>query len=401
VIGVAFTAFAVWAAWRWFGPLAGVFCGAVSAISPLLVNVEGDVLPDFMLGVVIFVGAVLLALAFERESAPIRVLIATGVTFGAAALVKPVGQAFLLVAVLPFVVWGRRGARGAAAFVAAFVVTISPWLIRNAIDYGHFRMSAQDGAALWLREFDWDRRPIPTDTADGRLAQRLYTLTISQDSGANRLTNTYEYVAVELMKRGYTQSEAMAFERRVALEAIRQAPRVYLVNTWGIGLQLLRFTDSVWPGTYGLGLKDAAAEPSLPRRPSFKLFSLDLRLLHIWTALSLAFLSILLLPFVGPRKSRAASLAFGVPWVLLTAATAATTFPDPRYAAQGVALIWVLGSAGAALVVTALYAFIQNRRWSTRRPATRTDPASARIGVRSSSVPAPDTTGTRPAGVDG
>jgi hypothetical protein len=291
LLGVAVTVALVWAAWRYFGRGAAVITGIVAALSPVLVDQEGDVLADFVFGVCVVAGALLLARALEPDEPALRWIAGAGAAFGVAALVKPTGQALLLAALVPLLVHLRRpllGLRAGAVLAGCLVLTISPWLIRNVVHYGDARLSIQDGPALWLRVFDWDQRPIPTDTADGRLAKRLYDLTVTR-SPVTTPTNTYQFVYAELKHRyGYTDREAMGLQRRVALEAIRRAPRSYAHGTWSIGRRLLWFTHELYPARFGINEKVAAAEPVLPKTPSFKAFSLDQKLVRAWWIASLA-----------------------------------------------------------------------------------------------------------------
>jgi 4-amino-4-deoxy-L-arabinose transferase-like glycosyltransferase len=365
LLGVLFTVGLVWAAWRWFGRGAAIGTAIVAACSPVLVNLEGDILPDFVFGVVIAAGALALARAVGRDEASTTWLATAGVLFGIAALVKPAGQALLLTALVPALLYFRRPRRalkGAAILAGCLLLTISPWLVRNAVRYGDVRLSVQDGPALWMRLFDWDQRPIPVTTREDRLAKRIFDATVGK-SEYTKPTNTYEYVAADLMtKYGYSQRDAMVLQRHVALEAIAAAPVSYVKGTYGIAKQLTSYTHNLYPARVGINEKLAAADPTLPATPSLKAFGLAQRVVGYWWILSLGLFSTLLLPFVGSRRQRAAALSLLISWLAITLATSLSTWPDPRYAAQNVPLLWVLGSAGAALVVNAVVARIRVAR---------------------------------------
>jgi 4-amino-4-deoxy-L-arabinose transferase-like glycosyltransferase len=356
LLGVGVAVLSTWAAWRFFGRGAALVTGAVVALSPVLVDLEGWVLPDFLVGVCVLAGALLLARAVEGERPASRWIIAAGITLGICALVKPVGQSLMVLAIVPLLVTPRLpvvALRSGLLLAVTFFLTVSPWLIRNAVEYGDFRMSVQDGPALWLREFDWDKRPIPTTTADDRLGKLLFTKTVGR-SQYTAPTNTYEYVAAELETNyGYSERTAMALQRRVAIEAIRDDPSAYLRGTVSVARKLAWFTHELYPARFGINAMVERKPPRLPTGPSSKAFGLAQRLMHLWWVLSLALFSALLLPFVG-RRQRAASLSLGIAWLAITFATSATTWPDPRYAAEVVPLIWIVGSAGVALVVRGL-----------------------------------------------
>jgi hypothetical protein len=65
----------------------------------------------------------------------------------------------------------------------AFVVTVLPWMVQNTTSFGSPELSIQGGHMLFLRAFEADHLPIPTDTAEGRLAKRVYDETY--EAGVN------------------------------------------------------------------------------------------------------------------------------------------------------------------------------------------------------------------------
>jgi Dolichyl-phosphate-mannose-protein mannosyltransferase len=358
IIGIAVTLAIVWAAWRYFGRGAAVVTGILAATSPVLVNLEGDVMPDFLLGALILVGALLLARALEGSTPSLRLIAAAGVVFGLAALVKPVGQALVLTALVPFLVYPRdfgRAARAGALLVACLLITISPWLVRNVVVFGNVRMSDQDGPALWLREFDWDRRPIPTNTAEGRLTKRLYDETVGREPGAHP-TDTYEFVleALENKPYFYSEQEATGIQRRVALQAIREAPRLYAFGTVSIMKRLATPASDRYWARVTIDAKRHEVRPTLSTEFSMRVFALARYPVKWWTILSLELLAIFLLPFTRSHLRRVGVFSFGVAYLAIEGATAATAFPDPRYASQAEGLLWIVGSAAVALVVGAL-----------------------------------------------
>ena len=371
LIGTGITLAIAWATWRYLGRLAGVLVGFLAATSPVLVNVESDLMPDFMVGALAVAGALLLIRALEPERPRLRLVAAAGGVFGLAALTKPIGQALALTAVVPILVNIRRPRQSflaAGVLAACLFLTISPWLVRNAVNYGDFRMSNQDGPALWLREFDWDLRPIPTNTPDGRLAKTLYNETVGREPAAARPKDTYEFV-LELLTSppyNYTLQQASDFERRVALQAIRDAPRVYASGTWLIAKRLADAdVDRLWARTV-IQQRGAGLHQRVPDTLSFLAFGIS-KLLTRWSwLLSLHLCAALLLLLTRNRLQQLATLTFGAAWLAIIGATAATAFPDHRYSSEVAGLSWPLLIASSVLVVRALWRQVAR---GLRRPA--------------------------------
>jgi 4-amino-4-deoxy-L-arabinose transferase-like glycosyltransferase len=377
VAGVGVTLAVVCAAWRYFGRVTAVVTALVAVLSPVLVDVEGNMMPDFLLGAFAIAGALVLARALEDTELRLRLVAAAGVLLGFAALIKPVGQALLLVGLVPFLIQPRQLRRGllpAAVLGGCFVLTISPWLVRNVLDYGNVRMSSQDALGLWLREFDWDKRPIPVETAQGRLLKPIFDATVIKD-GPGRPTSTNEYV-IEVLTGppyNYTQRQATDVMRTVAIQAIRDAPKVYAHGTW-TNLQELSWT---WFGTtrarYSLDAKIQAAHPVLWTRPSTEVFALAKVVDHWWRFLSMGFAAIFLLPFTRSRRRLIGVLTLAAAWLAIEGATAAGGYPDTRYASPMDPVLWVLGSAAAVLVVQALVRQIK-AGWHPARALHYSDP---------------------------
>ena len=368
LLGVAAAVGLTWATWRFFGRCAAVLAGALAALSPALLNLEGDALPDFIFCVVVLTGAFALARALEDPQPATRWLAAAGVIFGIAALVKPVGQALLVAAAVPLLVslrQPRTWLRAGAIIAGCMLLTVSPWIARNAIEHGDVRMSIQDGLNLWLREFDYDKRPFPTSTPRDRLAKHLYEKNGGLSSQAP--TNTYELVFTDLVHHyGYSARRAAFFERAVAIQAIRASPLAYLEGTAKISAHLAWDAHTVAPARLGIDEKVKAARPRLGTTVSSGLFDLSQVVVYAWFVLSLGLLSVLLVIFTGPRRQRVAAVALGVVWVALTVSTGLAGIPDSRYASANVPLIWLLGSAGAAAVLSAGWNVISSARRNRR-----------------------------------
>lgn len=130
---------------RLFGPTAAVLAAWVVAFFPLAFEYYGLLFPE-ALAVPLTLFAI--SLFVEREATPKRALLA-GAVIGVCLLVRPT-SAFLFAGVLAAFIlaagW-RRGAVLTAVSVAAAVIVVSPWTVRNYVEHdGLIPISVQDGA---------------------------------------------------------------------------------------------------------------------------------------------------------------------------------------------------------------------------------------------------------------
>ena len=155
-----------------------------------------------------------------------------GVVFGLAAHVKPTAQVLIFVA--PFLIafatrsW-RNTWRGALVVGGVMVAVILPWIAHNAIRYDQPTMSVQGGQALWLRVFDQDKLPIPTDSAEAAAPTSSHEYLAdppaeyAQDPETLTTTESYSYVFNELGQE-MSQFDAIAIQRDLAIQAILEHP---------------------------------------------------------------------------------------------------------------------------------------------------------------------------------
>ena len=208
LIGIGLVAAVFWVTDRYFGRWPAIFAALITALAPPMAMVEHFMLPDFLFGVLVFAGAVALIEAVLPEKPSVRGLVLAGVVFGVATNVKPTAQVLIVVAplVLAFATrsW-RETWRGALVVGGVMVVVMLPWIVHNGIRYDQWTMSVQGGQALWLRVFDQDKLPIPTDSAEGRRANELYHEYLedpppeyAQNPEALAETESYSYVFNEL-----------------------------------------------------------------------------------------------------------------------------------------------------------------------------------------------------------
>ena len=294
---------------------------------------------------------------------------------------KPTGQVLILVApiVLAFATrsW-RETWCGALVVGGVMVVVVLPWIVHNAIRYDQPAMSIQGGQALWLRVFDQDKPPIPTDSEEGGLANALYDQYLDdpppgyfENPASLATTESYSYVYNELGQE-MSMFDAIAIQRDLAIQAILDHPKTYVrgtaVNVKDYGR--LNAAPHGFDFAREVALGQLGADVSAPLRKvatgAWKIADLLIRAGFI---ASLALLAIILLSSLGlggrgSQPSASWSRGRRSPWrdrSLLRC--------SPRYAAQIAPLQWILEAAAAVLVVTAIVDLVRRRRAEPAEPA--------------------------------
>ena len=130
---------------RLFGPTAAVVAAWVVALFPLAFEYYGLLFPEAL---AIPLTLLAISMFIEREPTPKRAL-AVGAVIGLCLLVRPTSAFLFAGALAAYIVatgW-RRGAVLTAMTVVAAVVVVSPWTIRNYVEFdGLIPISVQDGA---------------------------------------------------------------------------------------------------------------------------------------------------------------------------------------------------------------------------------------------------------------
>jgi 4-amino-4-deoxy-L-arabinose transferase-like glycosyltransferase len=134
---------------RLWGPATGLLAGGLAAIDPPLVLVGSSLLSESLF-IPLVLGAVLAALVF-RTDPRLRWATLSGVLVGCAALTR--GNGFVLVIPLAFLVCNqrprRRALRASALVLAAAILTVLPWTIRNYMAFHRFvPLTTEGGYAL-------------------------------------------------------------------------------------------------------------------------------------------------------------------------------------------------------------------------------------------------------------
>jgi 4-amino-4-deoxy-L-arabinose transferase-like glycosyltransferase len=356
LLGVAVVAAIVIVAWRYFGRGPAIVAAALAAATPVMVGSEHAMVPDFLFGVVVCGGALLLVEAIIRPGPSWRWFLAAGLAFGLSAFIKPTGL-FLIAAAPLALLLSRSGVRytlrASALVMVALMLTIAPWVVRNGLVLGHWTMSIQGGETLFHRVFDVDHRPVPTDTAEGQLVHQF-----QREKEAQRSKDElYAFVSGKLHDRGYSTYGIVALERRVAIRAVKAAPAAYAAGTANsLGRFMLDTGNysasdlSNDEATNGLGVEKRHGLVKVAARDWIDVTrALNL----VWMGLALGGAAMLLPLAARSKRKRFAAAAFVAVWLCVAFGTAASHGALRRYSAEVAPLVWIAGSAGAAIVLTA------------------------------------------------
>jgi 4-amino-4-deoxy-L-arabinose transferase-like glycosyltransferase len=364
VIGVALVCLILVAGWRFFGRVTGIVAALLAALTPVMLGLEHTMEPDFLFGAIVFVGACAMAEALRRPEPSLRWLAAAGAAFAGSAYVKPVGQVLPAAALLGLAVSTRSvraTARGTFVVAAVTAILLIPWVVRNEVAYGLVTLSDQGGQTLFSRMFDVDHARIPTSTADGRLIARIAV----ERRAREPRTELNDYARDALRARGLSDQQAVALEGRVARTAIAAEPLDYAADT---GPHVWRALTDVNSFSYA---DVSGHENSSSLRPGHRnglvavgidLWFWSVRVLAMaWWILSLSALSALLVLTLTQRRVRCAAAALIAVWVVVAVATALSHGGHRRYSAQLAPEVWIVGSAGAAIVVQRVAARVRRR----------------------------------------
>ncbi len=138
-----------------FGAEVGLAALALAAVYPVLIETSSVVVAENLL-IAFELAAVYCALRVRRAAHPYRWAVGAGVLAGLAALTHQDG--LVLVIPLAIAAWSgvatgasrTRALLGPAAMIVALVVTIAPWMVRNAVELHQFEpISDQAGETLF------------------------------------------------------------------------------------------------------------------------------------------------------------------------------------------------------------------------------------------------------------
>jgi 4-amino-4-deoxy-L-arabinose transferase-like glycosyltransferase len=371
VVGILLPAIVVLVGWRFFKPVVGVTAGLLMATSPLTIAVEQFALSDYLFGVALFLGAVLLAEAAIRlraERGGWELLAAAGATFGLATLLRANGLIWFVA--IPLVLlaatrgW-RPALRPSAVAMAAMAIVLAPWCIHNLIQFDDPNVAAERGVALYARAVSWAERPPSPDTANGRVALSVYNTGDADRIEGAVGTTTGVYNA--LIREGNTPIDASGAMGAIAREVIVDNPVGYAEDTVkALGL----YQDVFDPHTFTDSNRDQifktreyfrALDPSATTIPGDSQLTripwqIAQTLTKILFILTIGGLLILLLPFFGSERSRLAAATMLIVGLLAIVGVALTARPEQRYVISLLPFVWILAVATVAQLVSLLVA---------------------------------------------
>ena len=224
---------------RFLSDQAALFACILFALDPFFILYSVFLFSDILFVFFCLVAAYFFSVAISKEfggNTTVYVLI-SAVFFGLATLTKPLLQ------YIPFAIIGflliclksglNRAVKLSLVFAAGFLVTISPWLIRNAVTFGAFSLStsgAYNLLILYVTPMEMERREQPYTIVEENLYQE----------------------AKELMKQeGLIPDQLHDFEKakywkRVALQYVAKYPFLF-VKQYTLGI-FRSFTNLVTRG---------------------------------------------------------------------------------------------------------------------------------------------------------
>ncbi len=231
-----------------FGLVAGLLGGLLVAMSAPLLVYEHYILTESLFAFVLTAALAAIAAAWRRRSA--RLWLLSGLLVGLAALVRPVGQAIVplaLVAALlaPAGATGakpqrsRRALISAALMLAGFSALIVPWTIRNQLTH-NLAGPSTFGRTLIARTAYYDRGFTfydPQRPADDPDPARLRARKIIQE-GADRRESDGTIAGRLRQELDLDPVGVNALMRELAIEAILRQPLYFAEGTIAFGVRI-------------------------------------------------------------------------------------------------------------------------------------------------------------------
>jgi 4-amino-4-deoxy-L-arabinose transferase-like glycosyltransferase len=384
LVGMVLPAFVLLVGARFFTPLVGILAGFLTAASPLMISIEQFVLTDYLFSVLLFVAAVVLAEAVLRlrgggVSWPL--LVAAGAIFGLATLFRANGIFALLAIPLALLIGapGKSAFRASAIAMGALALVVAPWCVHNLIRFGDFSVASESGLSLYGRAVSYDQVRPQADTPGGRLALQIYNTANPEQEEAVVATTGYVFNAL-VFELGMDPNDALGEMEALARQAIRNDPGIYLRNT----LQILgRYQGVYYPRTWTtrggsdqislvrdyVGSLDPSkqkppGESALTRWPWEAAQALTQALFF----LTLGGLLILVMPFLGESRSRAAACSFLAVGIVGLIGVSLTARFELRHGVVFAPFVWILAPAA---VVAVARLFAPRLTWLRSRLRTR------------------------------
>jgi 4-amino-4-deoxy-L-arabinose transferase-like glycosyltransferase len=349
---------------RLVGAIPAVTAAAMLAIHPLMISAEHDVLPDFAFAVVLFAATALLAFACTRDPLDWRLLAAAGAAFGLAAYVKPTAQVAVLVGIAPLALAThsvRKTLWGTGIIAVTALAVMAPWVVRNLALHGDAVMTIQGGEALFYRVFDQDRNPVPTDRPYGPVAAAAHEKAVA-GVPEGVFTDSYSAVSTALAADGLADDELRDVEKDLAMTAIWRDPLGYAGGTLSNMRRQAVQVDDFGNSLAAAERKLADADSPLPHALATAPWWAAGKIAKVWLILTLGGLTALVAIGWGPRDRRVHAVTFTWTWLLVAGATALSSAPLERFAAQGALLLWLPAAAGTTYLASRAIATLVARR---------------------------------------
>ena len=257
-----------------FSRWVGFGAAAAIAVSSPQLSLEHTVLSEALF-TMLLIALTLVLIRATRASGHGPAIVA-GVLLGLAALVKPVGQAMLPLA-LAFAALRpgtlRRRVLSAALLTATFAAIVLPWMGRNLAVHGRFTVGGGLGESLLASTVDFSRgtfrfdgpdlppEPDPTRRAARRIIQAGVTDRASEGAVFRRLRS----------ELGLSEAEADRLARDLVFETIRRQPLDFIGTLPGFARRLFELghrSPALNWGAYKLWDDEDRVLAQLVRRPT-------------------------------------------------------------------------------------------------------------------------------------
>ena len=243
VLGTAAVALIGLVAFEAFGETVALIALAIAAVYPVLIELSGTVYSENLL-LPLSLGAVWAGLRAAQARRPYGWSAAAGVLGGLATLTHQNG-AVVVLALLPFVWIERRTVAAPALLLAAAVLTIAPWTIRNAVVLKTFIPVSDETGLTVAGTYN------PTSAHDAQIPYRWrYYKAIPTDAGLYRAA------------RHETEPQLSSKLQSAALHSIGHHPAAPLAAAYHNTRRLLELEGSfAWrTSAYDIGISGGTAK---------------------------------------------------------------------------------------------------------------------------------------------
>lgn len=212
-----------------FGTRAGFIAGLCFGLDPSALVRTFSLLTESLFTFLFLVAIFFLIQYASKASA--KFFITSAVLLGAATLCRPVALYFFVpaAAILFFAISGplKTRAKNATIYVAVFVLTLSPWLIRNKLLFGAAQLTSIQGINLLLMNaafLEAAQENIDYATAEQRLEAEADSVMTARGIMANKITLTYKGE-----QYGYQLNDPRASQvyQELAAQKISASPLLY------------------------------------------------------------------------------------------------------------------------------------------------------------------------------